>query len=44
MNTLFQAEQPSIGKRIAVVVVGVMLLSGALWAGIAMGLRVASGQ
>jgi hypothetical protein len=44
MNTLFQVEEPSIGKRIAVVAIGVMLLGGALWVGIAMGLRVASGR
>jgi hypothetical protein len=44
MNTLFQAEEPSIGQRIAVMVVGVMLLGGALWVGIAMVLRIASGQ
>jgi hypothetical protein len=49
MNTLFQAEEPSIRKRIAFVVVGIMLLGSALWVGIAivgiaMALRVASGQ
>ena len=44
MNTLFQAEEPQIGKRIAVVVVGVMLLGGALWVGIAMALHVVSGR
>ena len=44
VNTLFQAEEPQIGKRIAVVVVGVMLLGGALWVGIAMALHVVSGR
>jgi hypothetical protein len=44
MNSLFQVEEPSIGKRIAIVFVGVMLLGSALWVGIAMVLRVASGQ
>jgi hypothetical protein len=44
MNTLFQAEEPSLGKRIAVVIAGVMLLCSALWVGIAMALRVASGH
>jgi hypothetical protein len=44
VNTLFQAEEASVGNRIAVVVVGVMLLGTALWVGIAMALRVASGR
>ena len=46
MNSLFRAEESSFGtaKRIAVVIAGVMLLSLALWAGIEMALRVASGR
>jgi hypothetical protein len=44
MNTLFQADEPSIGKRVAVVIAGVMLVGLGLWAGISMGLRVASGH
>jgi hypothetical protein len=44
MNTLFQAEKPSIKKRIAIVVVGVVLLGFALGAGITMGLIVQSGR
>ena len=44
MNSLFHADEPSVGKRIAVVVVGVMLIGSALWVGIAMALRVASGH
>ena len=45
MDTLFQAEEPSIRKRIAIVVAGVVLLCLALWVGITMGLSlmVASG-
>ena len=44
MNTLFQAEELSARKRIAIVAAGVVLLGLALWAGITMGLIVASGH
>ena len=42
MNTLFQVEKPSVGRRIAIVVAGVVFVGLALWAGITMGLIVAS--
>jgi hypothetical protein len=46
MNSLFQAEESSFAtaKRIAVVVAGMGLLGLALWAGVVMALRVASGR
>ena len=44
MNTLFQAEEPSVRKRIAIVVAGMVLVGFGLWAGITMGLIVASGR
>ena len=46
MNTLFQAEESSFDtvKRIVVVVAGLALLGLAVWAGIAMALRVAQGR
>ena len=44
MNTLFQVEEPSVRKRIAIVVAGVLLLGLALWAGITMGLTLMSGR
>jgi len=46
MNTLFQAEESSFStaKRIAVVVAGVVLLGLALWVGVVMALRLASGR
>lgn len=44
MNTLFQAEAPSVTKRIAILVAAVVVLALALWAGISMGLIVASGR
>ena len=46
MNSLFQAEEPSFrtAKRIGVVVAGLVLLGLAMWVGIAMALRVASGR
>jgi hypothetical protein len=45
VNTLFQAEESSLGRgrRIAVVIAGLVIIGLALWAGIAMALRVASG-
>jgi hypothetical protein len=44
MNTLFQADQPSIAKRVAIVIAGVALLAGGVWAGVVMALRLASGR
>jgi hypothetical protein len=44
MNTLFEADAPSIGRPIAVVVAGVLLVGSAVWLGIALGLIVASGH
>jgi hypothetical protein len=44
MNTLFQTEEPSVRKRIAIVVAGVVVSGLALWAGIKMFLIVASGR
>jgi len=46
MNSLFQAEETSFrtAKRIGVVVAGLVILGLAMWAGIEMALRVASGR
>lgn len=44
MNTLFQVDEPSIAKRVAVVIAGVVLLGVGVWAGIVMALRLASGR
>ena len=44
MNTLFQVEELLVRKRIAIVVVGVVLLSLALCAGITMGLIMDPGR
>jgi hypothetical protein len=44
MNTLFQADKPSIGRRVLLVVAGVMVVGGALLVAIVMFLRVASGR
>jgi hypothetical protein len=44
MNSLFQAEKPSLSMRITIVVAGVVFVCLALWAGITMGLIVGSGQ
>jgi len=46
MNSLFHAEESSFStvKRVALVLAGVGLLFLALWAGIEMALRVASGR
>ena len=46
MNSLFHAEESSFrtAKRIGVVVAGLVILGLAMWAGIEMALRVASGR
>ena len=46
MNSLFHAEESSFrtAKRIAVVVAGLVILGLAMWAGMEMALRVASGR
>ena len=46
MNSLFHTEESPFrtAKRIAVVVAGLVILGLAMWAGIEMALRVASGR
>jgi hypothetical protein len=44
VNTLFQAEAPSIRKRVAAVIVAAAIFGLALWAGIEMASRLISGR
>jgi hypothetical protein len=44
MNALFQADELSVRKRIAIVAAGVVLLGLALWVGITMGLIMDPGR
>lgn len=46
MNTLFQAEESSLskGKKVAIAIVGLAVLGFAVWGGVAMAWRLASGR
>jgi hypothetical protein len=46
MNTLFQAEESSLStsKKVAIAVVGLALLGLAVWGGVEMAWRLASGR